>query len=476
MLIKLFIEQNIWGKIELKNIFMNKKILILLYVLLFLMFLSFIVPGGNGSMVWASFVALAGFLYAYWCKRAVFIFSSLACVIAIPFAKEHPFSTLCACSISLSLIPVPYYFYKKSKSMRKKLFKKNRELKIKYQAILYKYRKAFYERQKQEGNMDKIIRFYSVWKKLYTSISKDEYIEVVLNSFDGQVGSRGQAFFEKTQSDWNCLKTSGVFQNKDISNLPNLLNKDKSYGINSSFDIYGCKIVYWFLKIDNEILGCIVIATDKQYTDRFVEEGMIFAPQISLGFRRIILFDIILYRSRRDGLTGLMLKRYFLQRLDFEIQREKRYDYGFCILMLDLDYFKRINDKYGHLVGDLVLASISKTISDSVRPGDLVGRYGGEEFIILMPLVNKKEVKFVALKIKEAVKALVFDENGNKFNVTVSIGISTNSKGIFNPEFLIESSDKALYEAKKQGKDKVVLYDDIETKKQVLFSGRDSPL
>jgi diguanylate cyclase (GGDEF)-like protein len=444
---------------------MNKKTLVLLYILLYLISLLFIVPGQEGVMVWASFVALSGLLYSYWYKRAIFIFSCLACVIAIPFAKKYPFSTLCICIISISLIPVPSYFYRKSKRLRKRLFKQNRELKIKYQSILSKYRKTFYERQKQEDNVDKIIRFYSVWKKLYTSISKDEYVEVVLASFDGQVGSSGQAFFEKTPLGWACLKTSGVFQNKDITNLPNLLNRDKSFGVNSTFGVDDCKIVYWFLRIDNEIFGCIVIAANKQYTDRFVEEGMILAPQISLGFRRITLFDTILYRSRRDGLTGLMLKRYFLQRVNFEIQREKRYNYGFYILMLDLDYFKRVNDKYGHLVGDFVLASVAKTISDLSRPGDLIGRYGGEEFIILMPLINKKEVKVAALDIKEAVKALVFDEDSNKFNVTISIGISVYSKEVISPAFLIETADKALYEAKKQGKDKVVLYDELKQKK-----------
>jgi hypothetical protein len=107
-------------------------------------------------------------------------FSSIACIIALTFVREYPFSAFSACVIFLSLLPAPYYFYKKSKDMENFLFKRNRDLKLKYQTTLSKYRKAFYKRQKQEDNIDKVIKFYGMWKNLYMNISKDEYAEVIL--------------------------------------------------------------------------------------------------------------------------------------------------------------------------------------------------------------------------------------------------------------------------------------------------------
>jgi diguanylate cyclase (GGDEF)-like protein len=161
-------------------------------------------------------------------------------------------------------------------------------------------------------------------------------------------------------------------------------------------------------------------------------------------------------RARVDGLTGLYLRRYFMERLHTEIQVAKRYKTDFYIMMLDIDFFKKVNDTYGHLAGDKVLSSIAKILSDSVRPGDIIGRYGGEEFIILLPMVTKKQVSEIAENIRKNVEKQKFTEDNETFTTTISIGITKYIETL-NEDNLISIADNALYQAKKEGRNKVVM-------------------
>ncbi|MDR3071633.1 MAG: GGDEF domain-containing protein [Endomicrobium sp.] len=446
---------------------MNKKILILLCIFLTLIGLYFIMPLQNRTIVWGSFVALAGFYYARWVRIAVFIFSAVACCISFSFAKEYPFSTLSACVIFISLIPLPYYFHTKSENCKREFFAKNKTLKVQHNNIFQKYKKSFDERQKYENTMERVVQFYVTCKKLSECTVKEEYVKAILKFIDEKVEVIGYCIFERIKFEWKLLSCSGIFQdNKNLiyyTNSLKLLKNDKQCCVidNEEFDNHNFKTIYWPLKIEEEFLGCIIIMTELDDADRYVDDGGIFAPQIALGFKKISLLDEIGYKSRNDELTGLYLKRYFLQRLNSQMRREKRYGDSFYVLMLDLDYFKKINDKYGHLTGDKVLAIVARAISSAVRPGDLVSRYGGEEFLILITTNNKMEVKAVATKIKDSIKNIIFEENGEQFHIAVSIGVSCSSKNAQDQNFIINAADKALYRAKNYGRDQIVFYDDI---------------
>ena len=124
--------------------------------------------------------------------------------------------------------------------------------------------------------------------------------------------------------------------------------------------------------------------------------------------------------------------------------------------MLDIDFFKKVNDTYGHLVGDKVLVAVSKILFKSVRPGDLTGRYGGEEFIVLLPMVSEEQVLQIAENIRSSVQKTKFNENNFTFSVTISIGIAKYNNNTTSND-VISLADKALYEAKQTGRNKIII-------------------
>ena len=126
----------------------------------------------------------------------------------------------------------------------------------------------------------------------------------------------------------------------------------------------------------------------------------------------------------KDGLTNLYNHRYFQDLMDRELNRAIRYKRPISLIMLDLDHFKKINDKYGHPVGDLVLKEVSKTIKITVRDSDIAARYGGEEFAIVLPETELKGAAMAAERLRKAVEQLEIDTKGCRIDVTVSVGVT----------------------------------------------------
>ncbi len=159
-----------------------------------------------------------------------------------------------------------------------------------------------------------------------------------------------------------------------------------------------------------------------------------------------------------DALTGLYDRRYFMNRLTHEFRQAVRYSLPMCILMLDLDFFKKVNDVHGHQMGDCVLRKVAKIIQDTIRITDIAGRYGGEEFCIVLTNTCSDGAKFLADRIRENIGAEKFSpETGEPFCVTCSIGLAKLNDHTTNPEALLNASDQALYNAKASGRNRLVL-------------------
>lgn len=160
--------------------------------------------------------------------------------------------------------------------------------------------------------------------------------------------------------------------------------------------------------------------------------------------------------SVTDQLTNCYNRRYFLQRLQNEFDKGKRYGEVFAVIMFDIDHFKRINDTYGHDVGDSVLRELSKLVANRLRATDVFARWGGEEFMILLPESTREQAWEVAEAIRKQVAAHSFAPVAQ---VTCSFGISVYQKSEFaSADDLTRASDVALYEAKRTGRNKTTVY------------------
>lgn len=159
--------------------------------------------------------------------------------------------------------------------------------------------------------------------------------------------------------------------------------------------------------------------------------------------------------AHRDGLTGVYNHRYFQNFLDAEINRAQRAGSSFGLIMMDIDHFKYFNDTYGHQAGDFVLREMTSIIQEQLRSYDLLARYGGEEFVVVLPETEEAEAFLVAEKIRIAVAGAQVECVDTKYSVTVSVGVSATSPSTndsFSKSTFIEEADKALYNAKKSGR------------------------
>lgn len=160
--------------------------------------------------------------------------------------------------------------------------------------------------------------------------------------------------------------------------------------------------------------------------------------------------------SITDSLTQVFNRQYFMDRIKQEVKRSYRYGTHVSLLMLDIDYFKKVNDTYGHQAGDSVLAGVAGLIKDGLRDTDLFARYGGEEFCLLAMAMDQAGAELLAERLRKKVESAEFVPGGNSLKVTVSIGVSAWMPEIKeNFEELVRRADSALYSAKQQGRNRI---------------------
>jgi diguanylate cyclase (GGDEF)-like protein len=215
------------------------------------------------------------------------------------------------------------------------------------------------------------------------------------------------------------------------------------------------------LTVEGEILGCISLNSDQPnaFDVQDLQFLSVIGYQMAATLKHFQRFSSIKNIAIYDTLTGLHNRRYFEERLGVDTQKSFYSGSPLSLVMVDIDHFKKVNDTFGHTEGDQVLCKISSLLKNSVRKKDTVARYGGEEFILILPEASLESSFVIAERIRRLVENTSFEVGRAQVKITISMGISNfPSHRAKSKEELVKMADQALYDAKREGRNKVCIF------------------
>ncbi len=310
--------------------------------------------------------------------------------------------------------------------------------------------------------MQKNINFHKAMKDI-AKIIETQYelsyvIPIIGEMIDRFVADHLIYMFLKNENTFNLMWPSTCRDKKiaevvaTISNDRTILAFDNKIGV---FPLTG---------EHSSILGCVVAKSSIESLNaeeiNYIEQ---LTKQSSITINRANAYAEILKYATSDALTGLNNRRQFEERLKQEVSNAKRQKHPLCAIMLDIDFFKKVNDTYGHYAGDVVLKKVASLIKSALREYDIPSRYGGEEFIILLPSTKVDDAYVVAERLRKTVEDTKIDvptEKGDSIAYTLNVTISSGVyqyKETDTPQEFYQNADKALYSAKESGRNKVVI-------------------
>jgi len=280
---------------------------------------------------------------------------------------------------------------------------------------------------------------------------------------------RGANIFERENSEdpeaFTLMYERGyadrAIQTKKAILIPDVQHEFESRGTRRGEPHYGARsVIVAPLLLEDRAIG--VLALNSFSSHAFSEMDLTslktFAMTAAAAILNARLHEEAHYLAITDVLTGLSNRRHFFELARSELGRAARYGHSLSLLMLDLDHFKQVNDRYGHTVGDQVLHAMAQRCKEIIREQDIIGRYGGEEFAIILPETDSQAAYQTANRIRTSIDETSFTtSNGDHIHLTVSIGVAALDGDKDDLTVFINAADAALYKAKESGKNCIVM-------------------
>jgi len=268
---------------------------------------------------------------------------------------------------------------------------------------------------------------------------------------------------------WEIIKNGGIRLAIVDWGMPKMDGLELCHKIRNEYQPKEEKYLYIILltgrDLEKDIITGLSAGADDYITKPF--SYMELKVRIQNGERIIALQDIQLQKANMDSLTQLWNRKKILEILEEELNRNFRENIPLGIIMLDIDNFKTINDTYGHLIGDKVIIEVASRLKKKIRSYDKIGRYGGDELLLILPGLGRQDAKNIAERLRQSVCAEKIQTESGALNITVSLGVSIfDTASRPSTKKMIEESDLALYVAKGRGRNIVVVSEfDMATEK-----------
>ena len=284
--------------------------------------------------------------------------------------------------------------------------------------------------------------------------SPDDFAENIL-----YIDTLGKNFPKTLLSDiqydfFKKLEELKNFKNSKFEVVRMLLGKEVDYRFNE----LKSKIIIPLI-FDKKVIGGICFYSSQQIDYASFGYFDLMISELIAIFKMKYQYTEKEFMSVLDGLTGLYNRRQFEIGLEQEHNRSKRHPSDFSLAILDIDFFKKVNDNLGHQYGDYVLKTVASLMKSAFRKTDLLYRYGGEELVVIMPETNIEGGVIPVQRLRRMIEEYDFNYNGVKTKVTVSIGLTMNFQELTSPAEIVKAADEALYKAKESGRNRVVLYE-----------------
>ncbi len=324
-----------------------------------------------------------------------------------------------------------------------------------------------------ESKILRLNRLLEVAKIVNSSLKKEPLLESILYSCQGQffVANASIFLYDELESVYVLEANTGLGydpinivlkeadplieylkENIDLVDIKKHLDKSQYPNFHECNQVLKGE---WILplKVKKKLNGFLILgskANQEELTYEDLYYLTTFAEIASIAIENMVLFQLVVM----DRMTKLYDHHSFINHLNHELSRAKRYNRDLSVILLDIDHFKNLNDTYGHQEGDIILVGLAALLKDITRKADIVARYGGEEFAIILTESDSKKASQAADKIRTTIEQYKFASNNKKdYKLTVSLGVATyREKDKLTAKELIELADKALYESKNRGR------------------------